>query len=197
MRYLIFLILIASSCFGQTDLQGVDLFQLDFSDALNNRSDFLGFIGMDKQRIHVHFDKISQDSNLPNLYTVMGHTIVKGNRCDFKGSIVLTHVERDDLDSLLGKASGHYLFCENPEQQHVGVFQGQLNLVWQLEEGKLVGYMDNKTLANNQYEGTWSEYGQTAPKPCNWGERSIPNCGDLNVAEKGFSPNPKYRSKGW
>ncbi len=57
--------------------------------------------------------------------------------------------------------------------------------------------IDADGYSNNLFTGTWSSYGGSMTKPCNWGDYRIPNCGDLDSGDGEFVPNEKYRSKGW
>jgi len=186
----------------------------DFTDLLMPNSEFLGFIGEDFRRIQVIFEKIQRSDQTKNLYFISGSTTVFNNKCDFEGTIVIDQVREfkkmhfgiDNIyqDSGLiaqGLIIGKYHFNENPLQNHVGIFDGIMTLWWYLDKNNklhfdnLSYYSDN--YRNNQYIGTWTEYGSKNGKSCNWGEQRIPFSGDLDIGAGGFSVNPKYRNNGW
>ncbi|UII19767.1 hypothetical protein [Fulvivirga ligni] len=186
----------------------------DFSTLLMPQSEFLGFIGSDYRRIHINYSKVSKDEDFPNVYHLKGSTTVYNNTCDFIGSITIEQVREfkhmyygvDSMYTHLGmKAQGiiiaSYKFNEHPEQQHVGVFEGVMTLWWYLDKAGTLHYYNLNQQAddykNNQYIGTWREYGKDAPKVCNWGEYRIPFSGDLDLGKGEFSANPKYEDKGW
>jgi hypothetical protein len=96
---------------------------------------------------------------------------------------------------------GQYRFSENPEQNHVGIFDGIMTMWWYVDKDGNMNYYDltkhSDRYKNNQYVGTWTEYGKSNTRPCNWGERRIPFSGDLDIGAGEFSVNPKYEDKGW
>ena len=180
-----------------------ELIKKDFSAALMPKTELLGFIGEDKQRIYIQFNTIYKDSTNALLYHIIGNTTVKGNRCDFKGSLRVRDLEliSGTKDSLVGRISGKYYFTENPNQQHVGIFEGQFWALWLSPDGEVIEYHNAKVSSdeyrNNQYEGIWTEYGAKDVKMCNWGEHRIPQSGDLDIGAAEFSANPKYKDQGW
>ena len=100
-----------------------------------------------------------------------------------------------------GIAIGRYLFSENPKQSHVGTFEGIMTLWWYIDKDDNIKYYDlnnhSDRYKNNQYIGTWTEYGKSVSKICNWGEHRIPFSGDLDWGAGEFSVNPKFYEKGW
>ena len=191
-----------------------DYLELNFKNILNPKSNFLGYIGNDYRRIHVDFYSVTRSETTPNLYFVTGQTTVFKNTCDFEGIITIEQVREfkkmyfgvdnmyaNDGIKAQGIAIGKYNFSENPEQQHVGTFEGIMTLWWDIDKGGNIKYYDlNKhsdRYRNNQYIGTWKEYGKSNPKICNWGEHRIPFSGDLDWGAGEFSVNPKYYEKGW
>ena len=186
----------------------------DFSSLLVPRTKVLGFIGEHYQRIHINFNSVVKDPVFKNIYQVSGTTVVRGNSCDFKGQIVVEQVrEFNNLqygvdDSYTGdeiKAQGiligRFFFAENPEQSHVGIFSGIMTTWWCLDSSEQLQYNDLGMIAdgygNNQYVGSWMEYGKLEEKVCNWGEYRIPFSGDLDVGAAEFYVNPDYYDRGW
>ncbi|MDH5476226.1 MAG: hypothetical protein OEX22_11080 [Cyclobacteriaceae bacterium] len=186
----------------------------DLSELLMPRTEFFGYIGFDYRRIKVSITSINKNENIPNQYTVSGKTTVFNNTCDFEGTITFEQFREFvnmnyGLDSMYsnsgfksqGVVIGKYLFSENARQNHVGVFEGIMTLWWYVDKNGTIKYNDlssySDSYKNNQYVGTWSEYGKSSERPCNWGEHRIPFSGDLDIGAGEFSVNPKYYSKGW
>jgi len=185
----------------------------DFSHILIPKFEILGYIGENYQRIHVHFESIKRNNQVPNIYLVTGRTIVNKNECSFEGTVSITQV-REFKDNFVpqefvpeqgiktrGLVIGHYLFNENPLQNHVGIFEGVMTMWWYLDKNELIRYDDieihSDNYKNNQYIGTWTEYGSYKSKVCNWGEMRIPFSGDLDWGVGEFSVNTKYLENGW
>lgn len=183
--------------------------------ALAPKSDILGYIGSDYRRIKVDIKSISKSDKIANLYFIEGNTNVSNNTCDFEGTIIIEqfrefmHMDYG-VDSMYadaghkaqGIAIGKYLFAENPKQKHVGTFQGIITLWWYVDKDGSLHYSDlgkhySDRFKNNQYVGTWTEYGKTESKTCNWGEYRIPFSDDLDWGAAHFSVNPKYYKMGW
>lgn len=231
---IIFLILVSTEAFSQQTTEWVkslespkypswelkpanvlsDHIGYDYSDLLNPKSDFLGFIGTDYRRIQVYFNSIKKSENTPNLYFVTGKSTVFKNTCDFEGTITIEQVRefknmhlgvdemyKDAGFKAQGIIIGRYRFSENPEQSHVGIFDGVMTLWWYIDKNGEIKYDNLETFSdnykNNQFVGTWKEYGKTNSKVCNWGEYRIPFSGDLDWGAGEFSVNPKYYEKGW
>ena len=181
----------------------------DFSQPIRPQSDFLGFIEPNYQRLNVYFERVSKSKTDPRVYVVKGASVVKGNRCDFTGTIKLTEVReylRDEEYTSQGInrhgiAIGTFRFEEDPKQKHVGVFEGMMILYWYVDQKGRVRYDDMEIGAdgyrNNQYVSTWTQYGSKTGKAANWGEYRIPMSGDLDIGDGEFSVNPKYLDNGW
>jgi hypothetical protein len=184
----------------------------DFSQAMKPQSEFLGFIEPNYQRLNIYIDSITKSKSDPRSYVVKGASVVKGNRCDFTGTIKLTQIREyrslrpnDEYKSqgipMNGYAIGTFRFNEDPNQKHVGVFEGTMFLYWYLDRKGKIQYDDVEAGAdayrNNQYVSTWTQYGSKAGKSANWGEYRIPLSGDLDIGDGEFSVNPKYLENGW
>jgi len=187
----------------------------DFSSLLVPRSEFLGYIGPNYQRLKIHFTAVMRDETDPTLYHVTGTSQVKANRCDFAGTITLLKItameksgeafeEYKGMNPLeVGTFSARYDFRENPAQNASGVFAGVMSVDWYVSaEGKLF-YDDVMDAAdsyrNNQYKGLWTPYGDATgtSKVANWGEYRIPDSAELDYGAGEFMPNPKYKHNGW
>lgn len=186
----------------------------DFSELLIPKTDFLGYIGKDYQRIYLEILSIKKNEIYTKKYAISGFSIVHNNKCDFTGYIVFTqflefeqmHFGVDDEYKNTGIQSqgiafGRYSFKENPDQNHVGLFEGNMALWWYVDKnGKIHIDEFRKDLIsyrNNQYCGIWTEYGKLKSKPCNWGEHRIPISRDLDIGIDEFLANPKYKKQGW
>lgn len=186
----------------------------DFSQAIEPQSEFLGFIEPNYQRLRINFDSIKKSKSSPNVYEIKGSTVVKGNRCDFAGTITLTRVREyraahygvdDEYKSQgikkQGVAVGNFQFKEDPTQKHVGVFEGTMLMYWYLDRAGKIRYDDVEVGAdgyrNNQYVSTWTQYGSKSGKRAHWGEYRIPMSDDLDIGDGEFSVNPKYIDNGW
>jgi len=186
----------------------------DFSSLLMPKSEFLGFIGNDYQRLFIHFYSISQDKRNPALYYVKGSSEAKGIVCGFEGTITVRSIVtfrkmhwgvddkyKDKGVQAEGVFSASYELREDRAQKHAGVFAGQMKLDWFADRDGTLRYddmrIDADDYSNNQYTGTWMAYSSDKSKTANWGEYRIPNSGDLGAGIGEFSPNPKYCSHGW
>lgn len=187
----------------------------DFSTLFVPKSDFLGFIGKDFQRIKIFYSSVNKDSKRFDTYFVKGVSIVNKNVCDFEGIITLKEVKdyknshiwmdlqnKDSVLNARGILIGKYIFNENRKQKNSGVFQGEIILYWYLDYFDIIhydiieGYSDN--YRNNQYTGTWMDYNNKQEKICNWGEFRIPDSScDFDIGAGEFSPRPIYYDKGW
>ncbi|HMO81494.1 MAG TPA: hypothetical protein PKD24_11960 [Pyrinomonadaceae bacterium] len=186
----------------------------DFSTLFTPRTQFLGFIGDDFQRLKIYYTSISRIPKDPRAYRVDGISIVKSNRITFSGEIRINRVleykqHRLGLDDRM-KDIGHkaqgvlfasYKFAEDRKQPNSGVFEGSMVFSWYLDIDGVMQYDDiefhSDSFRNNQYLGTWTQYGSSIRKVANWGEYRIPFSGDLDIGAGEFSPNPKYLEKGW
>jgi len=186
----------------------------DFSVLLIPNSEFLGYIGEEHQRIFMTFNYIEKPEPYSLKYYLEGYSVVHNNKCDFNGSIIITNIrefeqlyfgvdneyENEGIKSQ-GIAFGRYSFKENPDQKHVGLFEGNMALWWYVDEDGKIQIDEIRedliSYRNNQYCGIWTEYGKSESKPCNWGEHRIPFSGDLDIGTAEFKANPKYHNQGW
>jgi len=212
---LFFLLTFHVACAGENIDVKSQYLGRDFSSLLKPKSEFLGYIGSDYQRLRITFTSIAQDKKDHAVYRVRGYSVVKANTNGFEGIIVVDKISRlremhygadDELKNAGIQAEGiltaKYELRENPEQKHSGKFTGTMTLNWYVpQNGKLLcddieDYSDNYN--NNQYAGIWTAYkSRIENKVANWGEYRIPFSGDLDIGAGEFSANPKYKDRGW
>lgn len=188
--------------------------EYDFSNLLTPNSNFLGFIGADYKRIEMVFQSVKKSNKNKAVYNVMGKSTVGSNTCDFNGTITFNRVreykafhlgvDRIYADSGIvsqGFVIAEYELNESKSQKYSGTFKGTMTIWFYIDKTGKLQYdnIDNHSdsYRNNQYAGTWSQYGSEKTKACNWGERRIPLCGDLDIGAGEFSVNPKYKQNGW
>lgn len=171
-----------------------------------DRSSILGFIGSDYQRFRIVFISVIKNNDNPSQYFVYGKSMVKGNVCDFQGTITIreaTFITDDpEYENVKhGDIKGDYLFYEDPQQKHVGLFKGKFISSFYIDKHNKLVYDDLMGDAdgycNNMYTGTWSGYNSKTSKPCNWGDYRIPDSGDLDIGAGEFAPSEKYLPNGW
>ncbi|WP_421805532.1 hypothetical protein [Flagellimonas sp.] len=192
--------------------------KFDFSKIWNQTTNdrVWGIIGEDYQRIKIKLLSIEQDPKKQSIYHVKGKSNVKGNICDFQGTIRLKKVfelkeesirpqsmlddgwKMDDVKDR-GVLIADYVFYENESQKHSGFFKGFLYSKWYLDWEDQIKYDDYEVfLENNPFIGTWTSYATGKSKICNWGDFHVPDVGDdFNVGAGEFFPNKKYDDKGW
>ncbi len=186
----------------------------DFSPLLVPRSEFLGYIGNDYQRLRIHLKSISRDPDHQDRYVVVGESKVRDNLTPFDGSVTVTSIREYahmhyGVDEGLKSAGirsegvliGRYRFEEQQAQPHSGVFEGVVTLYWYVDKDGKLRYddiqVDSDNYSNNQYVGTWTSYTTRKSKVANWGEYRIPFSGDLDIGAGEFSPDPRYKDRGW
>lgn len=184
----------------------------DFSKLLMPRNKFLGYIGPNYKRIRIQFQSIRKSK--PDTYNVKGTAVVGKNTCVFEGQIIIKQIRElkqmhfgcdDEFINAGFKAQGlllgEYKFKENPIHKHGGIFEGIMTLYWLIDKNNNIQYDKVESYSdgykNNQYIGSWNEYGSDIIKTCNWGEYRIPFSGDLDIGAAEFGVNPKYYSQGW
>ena len=186
----------------------------DFSRLIIPNHDFLGFIGSKYRRIKIFYNSVQKESSNSSIYNIKGVSVVGTNKCDFSGELIIESIheaKRMELGvDLMYEDAGfksqgiliaNYTFKEDKTQNHVGTFAGKLIIWWLIDRHGILhindvnNYSDN--YKNNQHIGTWTEYGSSDSKVCNWGVRRIPNSGDLDIGAGEFSINPDYKDLGW
>jgi hypothetical protein len=168
-------------------------------------SAIVGFIGKDYQRFRIKFISVIKNKDQQDQYFVYGKSMVKENVCEFQGTLRITNAfylkDTEIKDARQGILIGDYSLFENAAQKHVGVFRGAFRVGWYVNNHGQIHYddlmIDADGFKNNEFVGTWSPYGGTVSKPCNWGDYRIPMSGDLDAGEGEFFPSQKYINNGW
>jgi len=229
-KYLIFFIFFGNFCFGQLP-ENKD-FSIEFRDEFINsnwmdsteyielisgfdiskilktwRHDYvLGYIGTNYQKFDIRLISIIKDADNPLVYYVYGKSRVKNNIVDFQGILTLISAKKykDQYfkDSIMGSTLGKYIFYENPNQNHVGKFEGYFTSNWLLDKKtNTLSYDDIESGAdgfcNNEFTGTWTSYGSKKLKTCNWGEFRIPYSDELDIGAGEFGSATKFEKYGW
>lgn len=186
----------------------------DVSELLKPKTEFLGFIEPNFQRLKIKFESVKRDPKHPERYLVEGSSDVKGNGCKFKGDI---HFDRVEIAEAInfgvddqyknagiqkeGQFFGKYEVRETPKMKTCGIFKGQVTLGWYIDKDGKIRYDDlsahSDGYKNNQYRGSWTAYGSKRPKIANWGEYRIPSSTGLDIGAGEFWPDPKYLKNGW
>jgi len=187
-----------------SDLWTLDSILIENEQTIERRQP-LGFIGDNFQRINIHFISVIQNPDNHLEYLIYGKTRVKGNICDFQGTIDInaskTYIESDLPPLKQGFISGEYKFHEDKDQIHTGFFSGQFKTYFYIDEKGRLRYDALSWVAdgfnNNQFEGTWTDYKTKVSKKCNWGDYRIPDSRDLDCGAGEFGVSEKYVSNGW
>ena len=187
----------------------------DFSTLFIPKQEFLGIIGTDYQRIKICFTSINKNSANEAQYDVKGISVVKNNKCDFKGTVRISQIRKykqvqmgvdsswkDAQLKAEGILVGDYEFKEDSAKVHSGIFSGIMMLFWYVDKFGILHFDDIESsvsdgYCNDLYAGTWKDYRTVETKVCNWGMYRIPFSGDLDIGAAEFSPDKKYKEKGW
>jgi hypothetical protein len=182
--------------------------ETDFSKIWNYKPerDFNGIIGINHQRIRIHFSSVKKDS-LKNYYIINGKTMVRTNICSFKGKLVIEKIYKlkyQDFESEGIKEYviiGNYEFNENSIQYGSGIFKGKFATMFYIENNN-IKYDNLKFSAdsytNNSFVGIWKSYKTGKMKICNWGESRIPfTNSDFDIGTGEMYISEKYHKFGW
>ena len=189
----------------------------DFSGIFTQTENYqvFGIIGKEHQRIKVKLISVCKNSAKPNEYNVSGKSNVKGNICDFSGTITLKEIKEtktlhfgvdDEFKEKGIKSQGiviaEYEFHENQNQKHTGIFKGKLYSKWYLTADNQIKYDDIESMSdgymNNAFIGTWKGYSNGKKRICNWGDFRVPNANeDFDIGAGEFCPDIKFENKGW
>lgn len=174
-----------------------------------------GIIGEEHQRIRIKLISIEKNPQNPVEYLVYGKSMVKETICEFNGTIKIKEI-REVVDQHFGVDSSYankgirtqgiliadYEFKENKEQEHSGLFKGQLYSKWYLDKNNNVRYDDIQSISdsysNNAFIGVWKSYKTGKEKICNWADYRVPKANrDFDIGAGEFSVSEKYLGKGW
>lgn len=175
----------------------------------------LGYIGTNFRRLDIRYISIIKNAINPNEYYVYGKSRVSSNIVEFQGTLTLISAKKftDQYfkDKTMGSLLGKYVLYENPNQKHVGTFEGYFTSGWILDKASNELTYDETHLGadgftNNSFVGTWTPYGTNNFKTCNWAEYRIPysqryqlgpNDNALDIGAGGFSPADEFDKSGW
>jgi len=171
----------------------------------NQKESTLGFIGSNYRRLHIKFLSVIKDHENPTRYFVYGKTKVSKNICPFQGIIEIksSHYinSSDYLKGTAGILVGDYIFHEDPQNNHSGIFKGRFATYWIKDKEGNIKYNDLGNVSamynNNQFAGKWISYDKKNTLTANWGDSRIPQSDELDNGTSEFYPNSKYNSFGW
>jgi len=179
---------------------------------MRERTQILGFIGDNYQRLQVRFISIIQNPFNPHEYFAYGKTRVRGSIRAFQGTIRVTRArlydEIDipvDSDGLQGYKQGYVksevILFEDSREAATGFFSGKLTTGFLIDDrGEFryaaISFFSN-WFNNNQFVGTWTSYCSSVTKRVHWGDWRIPESGDLDIGAGFFSVNERYVKNGW
>ncbi|WP_026473222.1 hypothetical protein [Alkaliflexus imshenetskii] len=172
-----------------------------------------GVIGNNYRRIQIYFTSIEKTKN-PYVYFIQGKSKVGDNVFPFIGEITLTHAVKTNQDIIdkemayeTGRVNGYiignYTFRETSKEKSTGIFKGEIELIWGLDEyGNVVSsYTDNYVVCKHTitYKGIWESYNTANKLTCCWSDYKIPCVpNDFNVSDgPDIIPNEKYSKGGW
>ncbi|ASB50326.1 hypothetical protein CDL62_14840 [Alkalitalea saponilacus] len=172
-----------------------------------------GVIGSNYRRIQIHFSSIEKTNN-PYVYLIQGKSKVGDNVFPFIGNITITHavkMNKDIIDEEMayeigrvnGFIKGNYVFHETPKEKSRGIFKGEINLNWGLNEYGIIvsSFTDNYVASKHTitYKGIWESYNTGNKLTCCWSDYQIPCAPDDFNVSNGYDiiPNEKYSRNGW
>lgn len=172
----------------------------------HQRSEPLGYIDSNYQRLYIHFNTIQKNPKNPLEYLCSGATRVHNTICHFKGALTLKNAfatpnKFQDQHHHCATIVFDVRLYEDSTEYESGFFTGQLEYdVWL--DSSFTAYYDGlefyaDSYANNRFTGQWHKYKSTEIKPCGWGDYRIPNSDDLDVGAGEFSVNEPYVKNGW
>jgi hypothetical protein len=191
--------------------------QQDISEILLTRhhDNVLGYIGTNFRRLYIRYISIVKNARDPNEYYVYGKSRVSSNIVEFQGTLTLIASKKFNdqyfEDKTMGSLLGKYVLHENPNQKHVGTFEGYFTTGWILDKtSNELSYNETELgadgFSNNSFVGTWTQYGSNNFKTCNWAEYRIPysqryqlgpNDNALDIGAGEFSPADEFDKSGW
>ena len=187
---------------------------LDMEKVLNaEKSNFLGFIGVNRKRLRITFTSIKKSEENENIYEVEGFsTVMNKNKRTFKGTFSLQSHYRltepafdEDEPLKKGEAEGFstfsYTLKEDENLTATGIFKGEMLVLWYKGINKKPVYTElfiqSDGSRNYQFFGTWTSYTTKKTSVASWGEYRIPCSGDFDGGDGTFYPTPKYWQYGW
>ncbi|HYW97100.1 MAG TPA: hypothetical protein VE870_16025 [Bacteroidales bacterium] len=186
-----------------SDMEYADLGFLWFGDL--SQDSRLGFTGDNYQRLQIRFVSVIKNYDNPFEYFLYGKSRTANHTCDLQGSLVIAEVgvieDEEHPDLTRGYASGDYVMFEDQSCFSAGVYRGNFLTRFYIDKNGTFHYddldIDNPRFTNNEFTGDWEEYFSDTIRTANWGDRRIPDSGDLDAGEKAFYPAYKYQQYGW
>ena len=146
---------------------------LDMEKVLNaEKSNFLGFIGVNRKRLRITFTSIKKSEENKDVYEVEGFsTVMNKNKRTFKGTFSLrshykftepTFEEPLKNGDIEGFSTFSYQLAEDEKLSATGIFKGEMLVLWSKEANKkpiysnIFFYTDGER--NYQFFGTWTSY---------------------------------------
>ena len=185
---------------------------LNMEKVLNaEKSNFLGFIGVNRKRLRITFTSIKKSEENKNVYEVEGFsTVMNKNKRTFKGTFSLqshykftepTFEEPLKNGDIEGFSTFSYQLAEDEKLSATGVFKGEMLVLWYKRINKnpiysnIFFYTDGER--NYQFFGTWTSYTTKKTSVASWGVYRIPCSGDFDEGVGDFIPKPQYWQYGW
>ena len=185
---------------------------LDMEKVLNaEKSNFLGFIGVNRKRLRITFTSIKKSEENKDVYEVEGFsTVMNKNKRTFKGTFsLLSHykfaeqtvdVPLPKKGEIVGYSTFSYELAEDENLTATGVFKGKMIVMWFKKVNVAPVYyipFHDDGERNYQFFGTWTSYKTKKTSVASWGEYRIPCSRDFDEGVGDFSPKPKYWQYGW
>ena len=185
---------------------------LDMEKVLNaEKSNFLGFIGVNRKRLRITFTSIKKSEENKDVYEVEGfNTVMNKNKRTFKGTFsLLSHykfaeqtvdVPLPKKGEIVGYSTFSYELAEDENLTATGVFKGKMIVMWFKKVNATPVYyipFHDDGERNYQFFGTWTSYKTKKTSVASWGIYRIPCSDDFDEGVGDFIPNPKYWQYGW
>ena len=185
---------------------------LDMEKVLNaEKSNFLGFIGVNRKRLRITFTSIKKSEENKDVYEVEGFsTVMNKNKRTFKGTFsLLSHYKFTEATSdeplkngdIEGFSTFSYQLTEDEKLSATGIFKGEMLVLWYKEINKKPVYSNiflySDDQRNYQFFGTWTSYKTKKISVASWGVYRIPCSDDFDEGVGDFIPAPKYWQYGW
>ena len=185
---------------------------LNMEKVLNaEKSNFLGFIGVNRKRLRITFTSIKKSEENKDVYEVEGFsTVMNKNKRTFKGTFSLqSHYKFTEPTSdeplkngdIEGFSTFSYQLTEDEKLSATGIFKGEMLVLWSKEANKkpiysnIFFYTDGER--NYQFFGTWTSYKTKKTSVASWGVYRIPCSDDFDEGVGDFIPKPQYWQYGW
>ena len=185
---------------------------LNMEKVLNaEKSNFLGFIGVNRKRLRITFTSIKKSEKNKDVYEVEGFsTVMNKNKRTFKGTFsLLSHykfaeqtvdVPLPKKGEIVGYSTFSYELGEDENLTATGVFKGKMIVMWFKKVNAAPVYyipFHDDGERNYQFFGTWTSYKTKKASIASWGVYRIPCSDDFDEGVGDFIPKPQYWQYGW